>query len=86
MMPLAGEGPDGTVNLPPGWVLFVLLLLYLVAVGVLRIVLLVHPLIHRLAESLRVGGEQDFEALAQSRQDMPKRGEGLADALDVGDI
>ncbi len=86
MMPLAGEGPDGTVNLPPGWVVFVFLLLYLVAVGVLRIVLLVHPLIHRLAESLRVGGEQDFEALAQSRQDMPKRGEGLADALDVGDI
>ena len=87
-MPQAGEGPapEWTANFPPGWVVFVLLLLYLVAVGVLRIVLLVHPMIERLAESLWIEGEQDFAALTQSRLDMPKRGEGLADALDVGDI
>ena len=33
-----------------------------------------------------VVGEQDFARIAQSRKVAPRTGEGLAEALDVGDI
>ena len=71
---------------PDAWALIVVFLLYLVTIGILHVVFLVHPLIDRVASSLRITGEIDLEALTQSRQDMPGRGEGFADALDVGSI
>ena len=79
ILEVASEGPQGLI-------LFVLFLLYVVVVGVLRSVLFLHPLIRRVASSLSILGEMDFEALAQSQQEMPWRGEGLADSLDVGGI
>ena len=55
-------------------------------IGVLRMLLLVHPLFREISGSTSVIGEEDYEAIAQSRQSTPRRGEGLADALDVGAI
>ena len=75
----ASEGPRGLI-------LVVLFLLYVVVAGILRAVLFLHPLIGRVVPSLSVLGEMDFDALAQSQQEMPWRGEGLADSLDVGGI
>ena len=39
-----------------------------------------------IAANLAVIGEQDFSRIAQSRDDGPKRGEGFAAALDIGEI
>ncbi len=90
-VPVLSEGGDElTLEFasagPRGLILFVLFLLYVVVAGILRAVLFVHPLIGRVVPSLSVLGEMDFEALAQSQQEMPWRGEGLADSLDVGGI
>jgi len=66
--------------------LFVLLLLYLVASGLIRTVIWLQPLAAAVTSSLSVAGEMDFAKLAQSVQDMPGRGEGLAEAFDLGSI
>lgn len=66
--------------------LIVLLLLYLVASGLIRTVVWLQPMVAEIATSVSVAGEMDFARLAQSSQDMPGRGEGLAEALDVGSI
>lgn len=55
-------------------------------IGVLRMLFLIHPLFRAISGSTSVIGEEDYEAIAQSRQSAPRRGEGLADALDVGAI
>ncbi len=65
---------------------FALFIVYFLVSGVVRVVLLVHPMLREICRSLRVTGEEDFEAIAQSQQYSPSRGEGLADALDVGAI
>lgn len=65
---------------------FALFIVYFLVSGVVRVALLVHPMLREICWSLRVAGEEDFEAIAQSRQYSPPRGEGLADALDVGSI
>ena len=56
------------------------------AIAVLRALLLVHPLFRRVLRSVRVIGEEDFDAIAQRAQSMPRQGEGLADVLDVGAV
>lgn len=66
--------------------LFVVLLLYLVASGLLRTVIWLQPMAAAVTTSLTVAGEMDFARLAQSVQDMPGRGEGLAEAFDLGSI
>ncbi len=66
--------------------LIVLLLLYLVASGLIRTVVWLQPMVAQITTSLSVAGEMDFARLAQSWQEMPGRGEGLAEALDVGSI
>jgi uncharacterized membrane protein YjgN (DUF898 family) len=66
--------------------LIVLLLLYLVASGLIRTVVWLQPMVAQITMSLSVAGEMDFARLAQSWQEMPGRGEGLAEALDVGSI
>ncbi len=63
-----------------------LIIVYFLVSGVVRVALLVHPMLREICWSLRVAGDEDFEAIAQSRQYTPPRGEGLADALDVGSI
>ena len=55
-------------------------------IGVLRTLFLIHPLFRAISDSTSVIGEEDYDAIAQSRQSGPRRGEGLADALDVGAI
>ena len=61
-------------------------IVYFLISGVVRAALLVHPMLREICWSLRVAGDEDLEAIAQSRQYSPSRGEGLADALDVGAI
>ncbi len=39
-----------------------------------------------ICENLEIVGEQDFAAIAQSAAAVPGRGEGLAEAFDVGGI
>ena len=62
------------------------MVLFIVSITVVHIVCFVHPLLRAICETLRVVGEQDFSAIAQSTQRSPTRGEGLADTLDVGAI
>jgi uncharacterized membrane protein YjgN (DUF898 family) len=81
-----GFAMDWTAAGPEAWTLIVTFLLYMVTIGVLYVLLFVHPLFDRVVSSLEITGEIDFAALTQSRQDMPGRGEGFADALDVGSI
>ncbi len=54
-----------------------------VLISMLQLVFYLHPLIKAVVNSLRVIGEEDYAAIAQSEQITPPRGEGLADALDV---
>ena len=79
------------VNAPPGDPGPTLLLGYVVAfaialpvIGALRMLFLVHPMVREIAGSTSIIGEEDYAAIAQSRHASPRRGEGLADALDVG--
>jgi hypothetical protein len=55
-----------------------------VTFSVLRATFLMHPMLKAVIGSLSVWGGQEIAELAQSRQTMPGRGEGMADALDVG--
>jgi uncharacterized membrane protein YjgN (DUF898 family) len=71
---------DLTVNL----VLIAVIALVVVVLGVVRILFYVHPLFRTVCKSLKVTGEEDYAAIAQSQQLMPGRGEGFADTLDVG--
>ena len=66
---------------------------YVVAIAIffpimalLRLLFLIHPLFRNVLPSISVIGEEDYEAIAQSAQSMPRQGEGLADALDVGAV
>ncbi len=71
---------DLTVNL----ILIAVIALVVVALGMVRILFYVHPMFRVVCNSLKVAGEEDYAAIAQSQQLMPGRGEGFADALDVG--
>jgi len=68
------------------FVLLVAVLIVSVMLSVLQLVLLIHPMTRMVCMSLTVTGSEDFAAIAQSQQYAPARGEGLADALDVGAI
>jgi len=78
----------GEVAGSEGWpfVLLIAVLILSVVLSVLQLVLLIHPLTRTVCNSLTVIGTEDFAAIAQSEQYAPARGEGLADALDVGAI
>ena len=58
----------------------------IVALGVAQAALYVHPLLREICDTLAVYGTEDFHAIAQSQQAWPGRGEGFADALDVGAV
>ena len=59
---------------------------FLPVISVMRMLFLIHPLFRAVTPSVSVIGEEDYEAIAQSAQSMPRQGEGLADALDVGAV
>jgi uncharacterized membrane protein YjgN (DUF898 family) len=71
---------DPVVNLT----LIAVIALVVVVLGALRILFYLHPMFRIVCRSLAVIGEEDYAAIAQSRQTVPGRGEGFADALDVG--
>ena len=67
----------------------VFVVMFVIAVPILKVLqtlLLVHPLFRLVFGSISVIGQDDFATIAQSRQAAPRRGEGLADALDVGAV
>jgi uncharacterized membrane protein YjgN (DUF898 family) len=66
--------------------LILLLLLYLVVSGLIRTLVWLQPMVAEITTSMSIAGEMDFARLAQSSQEMPGRGEGLAEALDLGSI
>ena len=51
---------------------------------VLSLVLLTHRMMRLIAERLAFEGRVDLDAVMQVAAEQPKRGEGLADALDIG--
>jgi uncharacterized membrane protein YjgN (DUF898 family) len=75
-------------TLGPIFVLVLIGLLFMIGIafGAARLAVFVHPMLRALAHSLSIVGEADFEAILQSQQARPRRGEGLADAFDVGSI
>ena len=81
----AGMLPDGSDPVQIV-VLVATLVVFLPALKFLQTLLLVHPLFGTIFGSISVIGEEDFATIAQSRQTPPGRGEGLADALDVGAV
>jgi uncharacterized membrane protein YjgN (DUF898 family) len=54
--------------------------------NILRMVLFMHPFFRVVCNTMTIFGDEDYAAIAQSQQAAPARGEGLADALDVGAI
>ena len=60
--------------------------LVLLFASVLYTLLVTSRLLEVICDSLEVRGAMDFDALEQSALSAPKRGEGLADALDVGGL
>ena len=54
--------------------------------GVLTVVMVIHPLVRLMTNNLSVIGDQDFAAIAQSSREIPGSAEGLMDAPDVGGI
>ena len=54
--------------------------------GLVQLLFFTHPLFLALCNSLSVVGKEDYRTIAQSRQSVPGRGEGLADVLDAGSV
>ena len=89
---LAGSTPWANASLPfdlggnelAGYVIAIAV--FFPVIAVLRMLFLVHPLFRGVLPSIRVIGEEDYGAIAQSARSMPRQGEGLADALDVGAV
>ena len=54
--------------------------------GLVQLLFFTHPLCLAVCNSFSIIGDEDYRTVAQSRQAMPGRGEGLADVLDVGAI
>ena len=77
--------PDGS---DPAQIVFLVatLVVFMPTLKLLQTILLVHPLFGAIVGSVSVVGEEDFATIAQSPQAAPGRGEGLADALDVGAV
>jgi len=62
------------------------MVVYLPAASIARYLIVVHGVAGALCRTLEVRGSLDYDALEQSAEAMPKRGEGLAEMLDVGGI
>ncbi len=66
--------------------LFAMILVVGIAASTARLALFVHPMLGEICRTLTIAGEADFDAILQNQQARPARGEGFADALDVGAI
>ena len=66
--------------------LFAMMFAVGIAVSAARLALFVHPMLGEICRTLTIAGEADFDAIRQSQQVRPARGEGFADVLDVGAI
>ncbi len=66
--------------------LFAMMFAVGIAVSAARLALFVHPMLGEICRTLTIAGEADFDAILQSQQVRPARGEGFADVLDVGAI
>ena len=64
----------------------IVIAVFLPVMAVLRMLFFIHPLFRDVLPSIKIIGEEDYETIAQSVHSMPRRGEGLADALDVGAV
>lgn len=62
------------------------MIVYLPAASIARYLIVVHGVAGPLCRTFEVRGTIDYDALEQSAEAMPKRGEGLAEMLDVGGI
>ena len=91
LLPAASEIAAGGLPIAymtPGVIVAVLAVVAVTFVvsGLVQLLFFTHPLCLAVCNSLCVIGEEDYRTIAQSRQAMPGRGEGLADMLDVGAI
>ena len=66
--------------------LFAMTIVVGIAASAARLALFVHPMLAAICRTLTIEGEADFDAILQSQQARPARGEGFADVLDVGAI
>jgi len=62
------------------------MVVYLPAASIARYLIVIHGVAGPLCRTFEIRGTLDFDALEQSAEAMPKRGEGLAEMLDVGGI
>jgi len=62
------------------------MVVYLPAASIARYLIMIHGIAGPLCNTLEVRGMIDYDALEQSAEAMPRRGEGLAEMLDVGGI
>jgi uncharacterized membrane protein YjgN (DUF898 family) len=67
-------------------ILFAMMFVVGIAASAARLALFVHPMLGEICRTLTIEGEADFDAILQNQQARPARGEGFADALDVGAI
>jgi uncharacterized membrane protein YjgN (DUF898 family) len=67
-------------------ILFAMMFVVGIAASAARLALFVHPMLGEICRTLTIEGAADFDAILQSQQARPSRGEGFADALDVGAI
>ena len=91
LLPAVTETAAGgllTAYMTPGVIVAVLAVVAVTFVisGLVQLLFFTHPLCLAVCNSLSIIGEEDYRTVAQSRQAMPGRGEGLADLLDVGAI
>ncbi len=66
--------------------LFAMMFVVGIATSAARLALFVHPMLGEICRTLAIAGEADFDAILQSQQARPARGEGFADVFDVGAI
>jgi len=64
----------------------IVMVIYLPVASVARYLIVIHGVAGPLCNTLSIIGTMDYDALKQSAEAMPKRGEGLAEMLDVGGI
>lgn len=68
------------------WTVLLVVIMVSVLMSVAQQVFLIHPMFRAIVGTTTVIGTENFASIAQSQQMAPGRGEGLADALDVGAI
>lgn len=73
--------PIPTVDTAVAVILFAVIT---IVTPMLAVMMITHRLLSLFASKLEVHGEIDLDAFIQNAQEASKRGEGLADALDVG--